>query len=101
MIYSTAYDEALSDPLRVTVIATDLSSSRKAVITPPLSVVHHAPHQQQLRAGTDNLPVLSQVAQLGHAGQAGQAPQGSQATHAGMGGMGAQVRAPQAHCDEG
>ena len=98
MIYSTAYDETLSDPLRVTVIATGLSSSRKAVITPPLSVVHHVPHQQQLRTGTDNLPVLSQVAQPGHAGQA---PQGTQATHAGMGGMGAQVHAPQAHSDEG
>ena len=98
VIYGTAYDETLGDQLRVTVIATGLSSSRKAVIMPPLSVVHHAPHQQQLRTGTDNLPVLSQVAQPGHAGQA---PQGTQATHAGMGGMGAQVHAPQAHSYEG
>ena len=74
VIYGTAYDETLGDQLRVTVIATGLSSSRKATITPPLSVVHHAhPHQ---RTGTDNLPVLSQVAQPG---QAGPAPQGTQA----------------------
>ena len=98
VIYGTAYDETLGDQLRVTVIATGFSSSRKAVITPPLSVVHHAPHQQQLRTGTNNLPVLSQVAQPGHAGPA---PQGTQATHAGMGGMGAQVHAPQAHSYEG
>ena len=97
MIYSTAYDETLSDPLRVTVIATGLSSSRKATATPPLTVVQQQP-AHALRTGTDNLPVLSQVAQPGHAGQA---PQGTQATHAGMGGMGAQVHAPQAHSDEG
>ena len=62
----------------MTVIATGLSSSRKAFITPPLSVVHHA--QPQQRTGTDNLPVLSQVAQPGHAGPA---PQGTQATTVG------------------
>ena len=96
VIYGTAYDETLGDQLRVTVIATGLSSNRKAVITPPLSVVHHAQHNQ--RTGTDNLPVLSQVAQPGHAGHGGQAPQGTQASH---GGQGAQVHAPQAHSYEG
>ena len=64
MIYGTAYDESLGDQLCVTVIATGLSSNRKAIVTPPLSVVHHTqPHAQpQQRTGTDNLPVLSQVA---------------------------------------
>ena len=79
VIYGTAYDEGLGDQLRVTVIATGLSSiARKSEgrgdqqrgdvrtdhrndhrITPPLSVVQP---QQQLRTGTDNLPILSQVA---------------------------------------
>ena len=96
VIFGTAYDETLGDQLRVTVIATGLSSSRKAIITPPLSVVHHAqPHQ---RTGTDNLPVLNQVAQPGHAGHA---PQGTQASHGGHAGQGAQVHAPQAHSYEG
>ena len=54
--------------------------------------------QNHLRTGTDNLPVLSQVAQPGHAGHGGQAPQGTQASH---GGQGAQVHAPQAHSYEG
>ena len=70
----------------MTVIATSLSSSRKAVITPPLSVVHHAPHQQQLRTGTDNLPVLNQVAQPGHARLAPQGTQGLHGAHGGQGG---------------
>ena len=60
VIYGTAYDESLGDQLRVTVIATGLSSVRKAVVQPPLSVV---PPQAQshLRTGTDNLPILNQV----------------------------------------
>ncbi len=65
VIFGTAYDESLGDQLRVTVIATGLSSVRgKAAATPPLSVVQQ-PHQhhQQLRTGTDNLPILNQVAQ--------------------------------------
>jgi hypothetical protein len=68
VIYGTAYHEGLGDQLPVTVIATGLSSSRKAQVTPPspsLSVVQHA--QVQLRTGTDNLPVLNQVAQPGPA----------------------------------
>ena len=86
VIYGTAYDETLGDPLRVTVIAKGLSNCRKAVITPPLSVVHHAPHQQQLRTGTDNLPVLNHVAQPGHGGQAPQGTQGLHGAHGGQGG---------------
>ncbi len=57
IIYGTAYDESLGDQLRVTVIATGLSSSR-ARAQAPLSVVQQA--QPQLRTGTDNLPVLTQ-----------------------------------------
>ena len=100
VIYGTAYDETLGDQLRVTVIATGLSSSRKAIITPPLSVVHHAQHHAQphQRTGTDNLPVLSQVAQPAHAGQA---PQGTQGMHGAPGGQVAQVHAPQVHSYEG
>ncbi|HRD95225.1 MAG TPA: cell division protein FtsZ [Rubrivivax sp.] len=64
VIFGTAYDESLGDQLRVTVIATGLSSNRKAQITPPLSVVQQ-PQQQGLRTGTDNLPILNSVAQPG------------------------------------
>ena len=91
-IYGTAYDETLGDQLRVNVIATGLSSSRKAAATPPQLVVqhtqqhtpHHAQHhtqhhtpQQHLRTGTDNIPVLNQVAQAGTA-KATHAPQVAQ-----------------------
>ena len=61
VIFGTAYDEALGDQLRVTVIATGLSSaSRSAESRHPhnLSVVP-AP-AQPLRTGTDGLPVLTQ-----------------------------------------
>ena len=83
VIFGTAYDDTLGDQLRVTVIATGLSSvarqgqhrpeqrgemrhdarhdMRHEIRTaPPLSVVQP---QQQLRTGTDNLPILNQVAQ--------------------------------------
>ena len=65
VIYGTAYDESLGDQLRVTVIATGLSSVRRSESrTPPLSVVQPAqPPQPALRTGTDNLPILNQVAQ--------------------------------------
>ena len=66
----------------MTVIATGLNSARKAAITPPMLVVqqptHHPVHhpvqqpaQQALRTGTDNLPILNQVAQAGGNGQGG------------------------------
>ena len=69
IIFGTAYDESLGDKLRVTVIATGLSSARRLQMTPPQLVVqqtvqqpvHHALHQQ-LRTGTDNLPILNQLA---------------------------------------
>jgi cell division protein FtsZ len=60
VIFGTAYDEGLGDQLRVTVIATGLSSlARRA--QPPLSVVQ----QPAVRTGTDNLPILSQSLQPG------------------------------------
>jgi cell division protein FtsZ len=78
VIFGTAYDESLGDQLRVTVIATGLSSARKAVIQPPLSVVQPQLQPQiahpVLRTGTDNLPILNNVAQPGPGMQA-QAPQ--------------------------
>jgi cell division protein FtsZ len=89
VIYGTAYDETLGDQLRVTVIATGLSSAaRKAVGQPPLSVVqppvqpqhvHQQAHHQAhgLRTGTDNLPILTQPVNVG-----GVAPQGAQASAA-------------------
>ncbi len=75
VIYGTAYDETLGDQLRVTVIATGLSSTRRAQATPPLSVVQQP--MQALRTGTDNIPVLSQVAQPGPAMQQPQAMSGA------------------------
>jgi len=68
VIYGTAYDESLGDQLRVTVIATGLSSvrrseSRDTRIAPPLSVVQ--PPVQALRTGTDNVPILNHLAQTG------------------------------------
>ncbi len=62
VIFGTAYDESLGDQLRVTVIATGLNSGRRAAASPPQLVVQQAP---VLRTGTDNIPVLSQVAQAG------------------------------------
>lgn len=61
IIYGTAYDESLGDTLRVTVIATGLSSQR-ARQQAPLSVVQP---QVQLRTGTDNMPVLTQAVSMG------------------------------------
>ena len=58
--------------------------------------MHHA--QTHQCPGTDNLPVLSQVAQPGHGGNGGL---GTQASHGGHGGQGTQVHAPQAHRCEG
>jgi cell division protein FtsZ len=58
IIYGAAYDESLGDQLRVTVIATGLSSARRQQQT-PITVVHSAP--QPLRTGTDNIPVLGQM----------------------------------------
>ena len=68
VIYGTAYDETLGDQLRVTVIATGLSSVRaRAQQQPPLTVVQQPAQQPQahtqLRTGTDNLPILNQLAQ--------------------------------------
>jgi cell division protein FtsZ len=54
VIYGTAYDEGLGDQLRVTVIATGLSSAKRQQT--PISVVHSAP---ALRTGTDGLPILT------------------------------------------
>ncbi|MGM9489233.1 cell division protein FtsZ [Ideonella sp. YS5] len=58
VIYGTAYDDSLGDQLRVTVIATGLSSSRRAQA--PLTVVQTQTH---LRTGTDNLPLLNNPVQ--------------------------------------
>jgi cell division protein FtsZ len=67
IIYGAAYDESLGDQLRVTVIATGLSPSARRQ-TAPLTVVQQAP--AALRTGTDNLPVLNQVAAQGGAASA-------------------------------
>jgi cell division protein FtsZ len=67
IIFGAAYDEGLGDQLRVTVIATGLSPQGKRQ-SAPLSVVQ-AP---VLRTGTDNLPVLNQVAAQPAAAAAGQ-----------------------------
>ena len=74
VIYGTAYDESLGDQLRVTVIATGLSSVRgkaeQRIAPPPLAVVPPPPTaqpQHALRTGTDNLPILTQPAIPGQA----------------------------------
>jgi cell division protein FtsZ len=81
VIFGTAYDEGLGDKLRVTVIATGLSSARRQQMTPPQLVVQqtvqqpvHQPLQQQLRTGTDNLPILNQLAPGAHASSGAAAP---------------------------
>lgn len=66
IIYGAAYDETLGDQLRVTVIATGLSRSSAKPQAAPLTVVQPtAAHA--LRTGTDNLPILNNVAQPGPA----------------------------------
>jgi cell division protein FtsZ len=47
VIYGTAYDDALGDDIRVTVVATGLSRQGMRRTAPPLQV---------LRTGTDNVP---------------------------------------------
>ena len=64
VIYGTAYDDALGDDMRVTVVATGLSRQGARRQAPPLQV---------LRTGTDNVPfnvpTLNSVAGLsGHGG---------------------------------
>jgi cell division protein FtsZ len=67
VIFGTAYDESLGDQLRVTVIATGLSSAKaRGVQTPPPMTLVQSPqqaphHQPQAlpRTGTDNLPAVN------------------------------------------
>jgi cell division protein FtsZ len=66
IIYGAAYDESLGDQLRVTVIATGLSQGKRAQA--PLTVVQPSV-TQGLRTGTDNLPILNQLATPSAAGQ--------------------------------
>jgi len=65
IIYGAAYDDTLGDQLRVTVIATGLSRSSAKPQAAPLTVVQPTT-AHALRTGTDNLPILNQVAQAGH-----------------------------------
>jgi cell division protein FtsZ len=75
VIYGTAYDDALGDQLRVTVIATGLSRAGakghgiSPGTTPPLKVVGQPQSAQGLRNGTDGLPVLTQPMGGAAAGQ--------------------------------
>jgi len=61
IIFGAAYDEGLGDQLRVTVIATGLSRARP--VAAPLTVVQAPTAQPALRTGTDNLPILHDMAQ--------------------------------------
>ncbi|HMO47269.1 MAG TPA: cell division protein FtsZ [Rubrivivax sp.] len=70
VIFGTAYDEGLGDQLRVTVIATGLSSLARRGAQPPLQVVQQP--ATSLRTGTDNLPILNQPLQAGGAAAAPQ-----------------------------
>ena len=71
--YGTIYDESLGDALRITVIATGLTSAQRARAQAPLSVVQQPVHQQ-LRTGTDNMPVLTQSVSMSAGGSAMAAP---------------------------
>ncbi|NRF71512.1 cell division protein FtsZ [Aquincola sp. S2] len=64
IIYGAAYDDTLGDQLRVTVIATGLSRSSSKPQAAPLTVVQPTT-AHALRTGTDNLPILNNVAQPG------------------------------------
>ena len=64
IIYGAAYDDTLGDQLRVTVIATGLSRSSAKPQAAPLTVVQPTT-AHALRTGTDNLPILNNVAQPG------------------------------------
>jgi cell division protein FtsZ len=69
VIYGAAYDDSLGDQLRVTVIATGLSSVTRRQQS-PLNLVQPAVVAQPLqglRTGTDNVPVLNQSAGHGAA----------------------------------
>ena len=76
MIYGTAYDDSLGDQLRVTVIATGLTSGARRAQA-PLTVVQTQP---VLRTGTDNLPVLGQGLGMATPGQLPQQDYNSLAT---------------------
>ena len=69
IIFGAAYDEALGDRLRVTVIAIGLSRGRPQIA--PLTVVQPQP---MLRTGTDNIPVMLDVVKPGQGAQAAQSP---------------------------
>jgi len=69
IIYGAAYDETLGDQLRVTVIATGLSRANKPQAAPLTVVQPTAQPISPLRTGTDNLPILNNVAQVGHGAQ--------------------------------
>ena len=66
VIYGTAYDDALGEDIRVTVVATGLSRQ---------DVRRHAPPLQVLRTGTDNMPfhvpTLNNVASMNGLGGMG------------------------------
>ena len=66
VIYGTAYDESLGDQLRVTVIATGLTSARARAQAPILVVQQHSQQQPMMRTGTDNMPVLTQSVHVGN-----------------------------------
>jgi cell division protein FtsZ len=60
LIYGAAFDETLGDQMRVTVIATGLSSVARSKGQPPgLTVVPNATAQPILKTGTHDVPVLT------------------------------------------
>jgi cell division protein FtsZ len=78
IIYGTAYDDAMGDNIRVTVVATGLAGAQARqpmrVLQGGAAQAMVAPAQAGLRTGTDNIPILTQS--VGHAAPAGAAPQG-------------------------
>jgi cell division protein FtsZ len=73
VIYGAAYDEALGDEMRVTVVATGLSRPDARRQAPVLEVI---------RTGTDNIPFT--VPTLGGMGHAGHGANQGQPNYEGM-----------------
>ena len=75
VIYGAAFDESLGDQMRVTVIATGLSSGVRRMQA-PLSVVNNPMSQPMLATGThDAMPVMAAGAMMaGASATAGAAP---------------------------
>ncbi len=68
IIYGTAYDDALGDEIRVTVVATGLctpTANRQNIHLVQGGLTHAVSHGMGLRNGTDNIPILTNPVHAG------------------------------------